>query len=83
MDYGDPIHFTFFAVNGAGNGSKANFTYSFKMESGLCTYSSSLLHVVYFCLSHFLYSIFSIRLALFCNQFISICPKTKHLDGGC
>eukprot|EP00731_Ephydatia_muelleri_P003071 Em0001g3071a len=38
MDYVDPIHFTFFAVNGAGNGSKANFTYFFKMESGLCTY---------------------------------------------
>ena len=34
MDDGDPIHFTFFAVNGAGNGSKANFTYLFKKESG-------------------------------------------------
>eukprot|EP00731_Ephydatia_muelleri_P003115 Em0001g3115a len=34
MDYGDPIHFTFFAVNGAGNGTKANFTYLFKKESG-------------------------------------------------
>eukprot|EP00731_Ephydatia_muelleri_P003117 Em0001g3117a len=27
MDYGDPIHFTFFAVNGAGNGE--NNTYHF------------------------------------------------------
>ena len=34
MDYGDPIYFTFFAVNGAGNGSKANFTYLFKKHSG-------------------------------------------------
>eukprot|EP00731_Ephydatia_muelleri_P003119 Em0001g3119a len=34
MDYGDPIHFSFFAVNGAGNGTKANFTYLFKKESG-------------------------------------------------
>eukprot|EP00731_Ephydatia_muelleri_P003136 Em0001g3136a len=37
MDYGDPIHFTFFAVNGAGNGTKANLTYFIKKESGLCT----------------------------------------------
>ena len=37
MDYGDPIHFAFFAVNGAGNGAKANFTYLLKKESGLCT----------------------------------------------
>ena len=36
MDY-DSIHFTFFAVNGAGNGTKANFTYLLKKESGLCT----------------------------------------------
>eukprot|EP00731_Ephydatia_muelleri_P002958 Em0001g2958a len=33
MDY-DSIYFTFFAVNGAGNGTKANFTYLFKKESG-------------------------------------------------
>ena len=33
MDYGDPIHFTFFAVNGAGNGSKANLTYLIKKQS--------------------------------------------------
>ncbi|KAL5517632.1 hypothetical protein EMCRGX_G003214 [Ephydatia muelleri] len=31
----DSIHFTFFAVNGAGNGTKANFTYLFKQESAL------------------------------------------------
>ena len=37
MDYGDPIHFTFFAVNGAGNGAKAKFTYLLKNESGLYT----------------------------------------------
>ena len=37
MDYGNPIHFTFFAVNGAGNGAKANFTYLLKKKSGLCT----------------------------------------------
>ncbi|KAL5517627.1 hypothetical protein EMCRGX_G003209 [Ephydatia muelleri] len=30
----DSILFTFFAVNGAGNGTKANFTYLFKKESG-------------------------------------------------
>eukprot|EP00731_Ephydatia_muelleri_P003110 Em0001g3110a len=34
MDYGDPIHFTFFAVNGAGNGAKAELTYLIKMELG-------------------------------------------------
>ena len=34
MDYGDPIHFTFFAVNGAGNGATANLTYLFKKQSG-------------------------------------------------
>ncbi|KAL5517644.1 hypothetical protein EMCRGX_G003231 [Ephydatia muelleri] len=33
MDYGNPIHFTFFAVNGAGNGFKANFIYLVKKES--------------------------------------------------
>ena len=33
IDYGDPIHFTFFAVNGAGSGSKASFTHMFKEES--------------------------------------------------
>eukprot|EP00731_Ephydatia_muelleri_P003054 Em0001g3054a len=33
MDYVDPIHFTFFAVNGAGNGSKANLTYLFKKDT--------------------------------------------------
>ncbi|KAL5517598.1 hypothetical protein EMCRGX_G003179 [Ephydatia muelleri] len=33
MDYVDPIHFTFFAVNGAGNGSKANLTYFFKKDT--------------------------------------------------
>ena len=27
MDYGDTIVFTFFAINGAGNGNMANFTY--------------------------------------------------------
>ena len=39
MDYGDQIQFTFFAVNGAGNGTKANFIHSFRKESGLCTYA--------------------------------------------
>ena len=34
MDYGDPIHFTFFAVNGAGNGAMANLTYLLKKQSG-------------------------------------------------
>ncbi|KAL5517601.1 hypothetical protein EMCRGX_G003183 [Ephydatia muelleri] len=34
MDYGDPIYFTFFAVNGAGNGSKANLTYCIRKQSG-------------------------------------------------
>ena len=48
MDYGDPIHFTFCAVNGAGNGFKANFIYLVKKESGLCTtlLLSVCLHVV-------------------------------------
>ena len=27
MDYGDPIHFTFFAVNGGGSGTQAIFSY--------------------------------------------------------
>eukprot|EP00731_Ephydatia_muelleri_P003116 Em0001g3116a len=30
MDYDDPIHFTFFAVNGAGNGTQAVFSYLFQ-----------------------------------------------------
>ena len=34
MDYVDPIHFTFFAVNGAGNGAKADFIYLIKKQSG-------------------------------------------------
>ena len=55
MDYGDPIHFTFFAVtkNGAGNGTKANFTYLFKKESGLCAIlllSVCYLHCYLFCM---------------------------------
>eukprot|EP00731_Ephydatia_muelleri_P003002 Em0001g3002a len=33
MNYSDPIHFTFFAVNGAGNGAKANLTYLVKKKS--------------------------------------------------
>ena len=38
MDYGDPIVFTFFAMNGAGNGTMANFTYMYSStkEAGLC-----------------------------------------------
>ena len=34
MDYGDPIYFTFFAVNGAGNGNVSK-PFLFQKESGL------------------------------------------------
>ena len=37
MDYGDPIHFTFFAVNGTGDGAKSNFTFLVEKETGLCS----------------------------------------------
>ena len=47
MDY-DSIYFTFFAVNEAGNGTKANFTYLFKKESGLCTKLSVICSFVLF-----------------------------------
>ena len=30
MDYGDPIQITFFAVNGAGSGTQAIFSYLFQ-----------------------------------------------------
>ena len=37
MDYGDPILFKFFAINGAGNGIMANFTYVYSLikEAGM------------------------------------------------
>ena len=40
MDYGDPILLTFFAINGAGNGTMANFTYVYSptKEAGLCNF---------------------------------------------
>ena len=36
MDYGDPIHFTFIAVNGAGKGNVSEHVLS-KKESGMYT----------------------------------------------
>ena len=38
MDYGDPIVLIFFGINGAGNGTMANFTYMYSStkEAGLC-----------------------------------------------
>ena len=75
MDYVDPIHFTFFAVNGAGNGSKANFTYFFKMESGLCTYKIWYATVaVHVCLLNFLYCrvMFVCTCFLICNNSVAI-----------
>ena len=44
MDYGDPIVFMFFAINGAGNGTMANFTYMYNStkQAGLCNSVNSI-----------------------------------------
>ena len=51
MDYGDNIVFTFFAINGAGNGTLANFTYmymySLTKEAGLCNSVNSIYTLYY------------------------------------
>ena len=63
MDYGDPIYFTFFAVNGAGSGTQANFKHLFRKESGLCT---SVMYPIYLddLCSQFTYHMFSSLIAV-------------------
>ena len=53
MDYGNMIYFTFFAVNGAGNGATANFIYLFKKQSGYY-FCNPLFLLVPFCFLPFI-----------------------------
>ena len=60
MGYGDPIQITFFAVNGAGSGTQAIFSYLFQ-KGVRFTYFCLLLHcystfvLLYFCHQHYVH----------------------------